>query len=468
MITTMIKKLYQTYTLVLSILILSASCTKLDLQPTDIIDPSKAYRNINDINMGILGVYALVDYTQISLNATVTDEATYPTENNVGNSDAYRWLYNPSSGSVTSLYGIYYQAIDRANRTLAGLEALTFTGADVPTASRYKGELLALRAYLHFELLRAYAASYQAGALGVPYMKVSDIGYPARDNFEVVVSNIKADLAEAKTLMPVTSTDKTRISNRTIVAAIQARTALYEKNWTDAATYSSEVIAAAPLATKAQFPGIWTDANDNEVIWKLKRVGTTDSRVGDFFFRQTGGIVLYAPALKLINTFDQVNDLRYPAYIKFDATRTGTKSPYLVNKYIGGTSTAPGLTDIKLFRTAEMYLIRAEARAESTGDAAGDLNALRAARINGYTNSTFADKPALIDAIYTERYKELAFEGHRFYDLKRRNLPVQRLAADAANASGAVTLLPTQAQYSFPIPAQEVLINKNTVQNPKY
>jgi hypothetical protein len=468
MITTMTKKLYKTYTLVLSILILSASCTKLDLQPTDIIDPTKAYRNINDINMGVLGVYALVDYTQISLNATVTDEATYPTENNVGNSDAYRWLYNPSSGSVTSLYGTYYQAIDRANRTLAGLEALTFTGADLATASRYKGELLALRAYLHFELLRAYAASYQNGALGVPYMKVSDIGYPARDNFEVVVNNVKADLAEAKTLMPATSTDKTRISNRTIVAAIQARTALYEKNWSDAITYSSEVIAAVPLATKAQFPGIWTDANDNEVIWKLKRVGTTDSRVGDFFFRQTGGIVLYAPALKLINTFDQLNDLRYPAYIKFDASRTGTKSPYLVNKYIGGTSTAPGLTDIKLFRTGEMYLIRAEAKAESTGDAAADLNALRAARINGYTNSTFADKPALIDAIYTERYKELAFEGHRFYDLKRRNLPLQRLAADAANASGAVTLLPTQAQYSFPIPAQEVLINKNTIQNPKY
>lgn len=468
MITTMIKKLYKTYTLVLSILILSASCTKLNLQPTDIIDPTKAYRNINDINMGLLGVYALVDYTQISLNATVTDEATYPTENNVGNSDAYRWLYNPSSGSVTSLYGTYYQAIDRANRTLAGLEALTFTGADEATASRYKGELLALRAYLHFELLRAYAASYQPGALGVPYMKVSDIGYPARDNFEVVVNNAKTDLAEAKALMPLTSTDKTRISSRIIVAAIQARLALYEKNWADAITYSSEVITAAPLATKAQFPGIWTDANDNEVIWKLKRVGTTDSRVGDFFFRQTGGIVLYAPALKLINTFDQVNDLRYPAYIKFDATRTGTKSPYLVNKYIGGTSTAPGLTDIKLFRTGEMYLIRAEARAESAGDAAGDLNALRAARINGYINSTFADKTALIDAIYTERYKELAFEGHRFYDLKRRNLPVQRLAADAANASGAVTLLPTQAQYSFPIPAQEVLINKNTVQNPKY
>jgi len=326
---------------------------------------------------------------------------------------------------------------------------------------------LALRAYLHFELLRAYASSYQTGALGVPYMKVSVIGYPARDNFEAVVSNIKADLTEAKTLTSTAFTDKTRIT-RLAIAAMQARLALYEKNWADAITYSTEVITAVPLATKAQFPGIWTDANDNEVIWKLKRVGTTDSRVGDFFFRQTGGIVLYAPALKLINTFDRVNDIRYPAYIRFDATRTGTKSPYLVNKYIGGTSTAPGLTDIKLFRTAEMYLIRAEAQAESNGDAAGDLNTLRNARINGYTNATFTDKASLIDAIYTERYKELAFEGHRFYDLKRRNLPVQRLAADATNASGAVTLLPTQAQYAFPIPAQEVLINKNTVQNPNY
>ncbi|HEY0042813.1 MAG TPA: RagB/SusD family nutrient uptake outer membrane protein, partial [Flavisolibacter sp.] len=235
-----------------------------------------------------------------------------------------------------------------------------------------------------------------------------------------------------------------------------------------AITYSSEVIAAVPLASKTQFPGIWTDANDSEVIWELRRVGTTDSRVGDFYFRQTGGIVLFAPSFKLINTFDRTNDIRFPAYIRFDPTRTGTRSQYLVNKYIGGTATAPGLADIKLFRTGEMYLIRAEAKAESTGSGADDLNALRSARINLYTNVTFPDKPTLIDAIMTERFKELAFEGHRFYDLRRRNLPVQRPPEEAVNASGAVLLNSTQAQYAFPIPATEVLINKNTVQNPNY
>ncbi|QPH41140.1 RagB/SusD family nutrient uptake outer membrane protein [Pedobacter endophyticus] len=463
----MINKIYKQYIFIFSLLLLSAGCTKLDLVPTDTISPDKAYRNINDINLGVLGAYALLDGGTIGVVSTVSDEAMFPTENTVGNSDAFRWLYNSGSGSVTSQYGTFYVAIDRINRTLAGLDALTLTGPDVATGARYRGELLALRAYFHFELLRNYASSYQTGALGVPYMKASAIGYPARDNFETVIADAKADLVDAKPLIPAAFTDKTRIT-KTAVSAIQARLALYEKNWAEAIGYANEVIAAFPLATKAQFPGIWTDANDSEVIWKAKRVGTTDSRLGDFYFRQTGGIVLYAPAFKLINTFDKVNDIRYPAYIKFDATRTGTKSQYLVNKYIGGTSTAPGLTDIKLFRTGEMYLIKAEAEAESTGDAAGDLNALRAARINAYTNVSFADKASLIAAIMEERYKELAFEGHRFFDLKRRNLPVERLAADAVNASGAVTLPTTQAQYSLPIPAAEISVNKNTVQNPKY
>lgn len=460
-------KLYQKYILVFSLLILTASCSKLDLTPTDAISPDKAYRNLNDINMGLLGAYALTDYTPISISSTVSDENTFPTENTVGNSDAFRWLYTAGSGSVTTLYSDYYRGIDRVNRTIAGMDALTFTAAESATAARYRGELLALRAYFHFELLRHYASSYQTGALGVPYMEASAIGYPARDNFEVVIAKAKNDLTAAKNLIPASFTDKTRLT-KTAVAAIQARVALYEKNWADAITYSTEVINAVPLASKAQFPGLWTDANDSEVIWKLKRVGTTDSRVGDFFFRQTGGIVLYAPSFKLIATFDQANDLRYPAYIKFDATRTGTKSQYLVNKYIGGTSTAPGLTDIKVFRTGEMYLIRAEARAESAGDAAGDLNTLRTARINNYVNATFGDKASLVDAIMAERFKELAFEGHRFFDLKRRGLAVQRIAADAVNASGAITLLPTQAQYALPIPASEISVNKNTVQNPNY
>lgn len=450
------------------LLIAFSSCKKLDdVNPTDTIDPSKAFRNVKDLDLGLLGAYAYLDYSLMGSNAIVSDEITVPDENTVSNTEAYRWLYNSGSGSVTSAFDDYYVVIDRLNRVLSAIPNVEVTGSDLALKQRYQGELLALRAYSHLELLRAYASSYDNAALGVPYMKASIISYPARDQFEAVVANIKADLQEAKNLIPASFADRTRIT-RTAVAAIQARTALYERNWAEALSYSTEVINALPLATRTQFADIWTDKSEAEVIWKLKRVGS-DSRIGAFFFRETGGIVLYAPSFELINSFDQTNDIRYSAYITYSPNRGAGKSSYLVKKYIGGDATAPGRADVKLFRTAEMYLIRAEAQAElnpTTPDT--DLNALRAARIQGYAGETFTSKDALITAIYQERFKELAFEGHRFFDLKRRNLPVERLPEDAINAVGAVKLEPAQAQYTFPIPAREISVNRNMEQNPNY
>lgn len=49
---------------------------KLDLVPTDTISPDKAYRNISDINLGVLGAYALLDGGTIGVVSTVSDEAT--------------------------------------------------------------------------------------------------------------------------------------------------------------------------------------------------------------------------------------------------------------------------------------------------------------------------------------------------------------------------------------------------------
>ena len=117
-----------------------------------------------------------------------------------------------------------------------------------------------------------------------------------------------------------------------------------------------------------------------------------------------------------------------------------------------------------------MYLIRAEANAEKglLLAAAQDLNTLRAARINGYVPQVFLTKEALINAILEERFKELAFEGHRIHDLRRKGLSVTRLAEDAINAQGAVLLQPTDKQYYFPIPDEEILANENIEQNPGY
>jgi hypothetical protein len=66
-----------------------------------------------------------------------------------------------------------------------------------------------------------------------------------------------------------------------------------------------------------------------------------------------------------------------------------------------------------------------------------------------------------------ERFKELPFEGHRFWDLKRRNLPVSRDAADAPTATG-TTLPAGNFRFLLPIPNSEVQANPKIQQNPGY
>ncbi|HAL54719.1 MULTISPECIES: RagB/SusD family nutrient uptake outer membrane protein [Sphingobacterium] len=452
------------------------SCNKLDLPPTDNIDASKAFRNLEDINMGVLGAYAPLNSSLIEAVAVVSDEAMLPTENTVSNTASHRWIYDSSSGSVTTSFYDFYMPIARANRVLEALPNISVVASDQNLRDQYAGELYALRAYCHFELLRAYASSYDPEGLGIPYMKRYEVISPARPTVKSNFEDIFADLERAKELVPASFSDNSRIS-KVAISAIQARVSLYAKRWNDAFNFASEAIAGEPLASKADFAKIWKDESQAEVIWKLPRI-IGDSRIGAAFYRETGDIVLYAPSFKLIDQFgtsiQRAEDVRFVNYIRFDASRPTGKSQYAVQKYEGNKSGNRGLADIKLLRTGEMYLIRAEASLEVSNDAVAlsaaskDLNDLRAARISNYISQVYTDKATLLQAIYNERFKELAYEGHRFFDLKRRNLPVERTNQDAVNTSGALKLLPTAAQYCFPIPLDEMKVNKNMKQNPNY
>jgi len=469
-------KIKNIFILLLSTGAVFQSCKKLDTPPYGTIDPSKAFRNLNDVNMGVLGAYEPLGSALIESGAIVSDEVMFPTENTVSNTEAHRWLYNSGSGSVTSAWYEYYNVIDRANRVIEALPNVPVNASNQALLNQYHAELLAIKAYSHFELLRAYASSYNPDGMGVPYMKERFVGSPARESVQSNFENINIDLKAAKDLIPAGFNDNTRIT-KTAIAAIQARVALYAKNWPDAITYATEVINAEPLAPKNDFDKIWTDNSQSEVVWRLERI-VGDSPLGAIFFRQTGGIVLYAPSFKLINLFNRADDIRFTSYITYDQARQdnsgGVKSAYLVKKYNGASAGNPGLTAVKLFRTGEMYLIKAEAELENaTGNggvaaATQTLNQLRSARIYNYVDQTFADKATLVTAIYNERFKELAFEGHRFFDLKRRNLPVERTAQDAVNTAGAIKLEPTKAQYNFPIALLEMNVNKNMRQNPNY
>lgn len=451
------------------------SCDKLNDGPTDFIDPSKAYRNVNDVNMGLLGAYEPLTSELLEVGAIVSDEVMMPMENTVSNASLHRWQYNSSSGSVTEPMNTYYYAISNANFVLKAIPNIPTNGSTQGELNQYHAELLAIRAYSHFQLLRGYASKYEGDGLGIPYMKENSLAGQSRPSVASNFADINADLMAAKEMMPATFSSTIRIT-KTAISAIQARVALYEKDWQNAIKYATEVINSRSLASQSDFPKIWTDESTSEVIWELAREGN-DPRLGAAFYREVGGIVLYAPSFKLINEFNTANDIRFASYIQYDQARydnsDGAKSAYLVNKYVGGNASAPGLTNVKLFRVAEMYLIRAEAEVEQNGSAGitaanSDLNTLRAARISGYTNQTLSTKEEVIAAVYLERFKELAFEGHRFYDLKRRNLPVMRDFQDLTDVITTSQLTNQEAQYCFPIPVNEMKVNKNMVQNPFY
>lgn len=466
-----------------------ASCKEdVDLRPTDQILGDNAFTNVNDLNSGAQGVYGTWQQRRpIYLSAILSDEARQGSGSEYRGVGAilFRWEHTSDAqdfrdaepgGVWTNMYAV----IDRANRVLAGAENVQVQGADAGTRDRIRGEMLALRAFAHFEMLRTYARAYDPAAPGVPYMaeyaQNPSSFRPSRNTSGEVVTRIEADLAEARGLIPANFTNSSRVTRNGVVA-MQARVALYTRSWDSAINRATFVINAQPLTSRANYAALWTtrdlpDNQSSEVIWQLNVTasntgaitGSSDLRVGSLF-QDANQAVQFLPSQKLLNSYDSTADIRFPTFYR-------TSPRIALAKYGVVLPGAPNdfVYDIKVLRTSEMYLIRAEAHAEK-GDlasAAADVNALRAQRITGYVPVVYTSKDQAIADILLERYRELAFEGHRYFDLKRRNLPIQRLLSDVQNNTAIATLEPTNPKYLLPIPQQEIFANPNITQNPGY
>ncbi len=261
-------------------------------------------------------------------------------------------------------------------------------------------------------------------------------------------------------MLPVA--DVVRISQATI-AAYQARVSLLTKDWAGAVTHAKEAILLSGkslITTKTDFLDYWLDNNEIETLWKYRNNVTPQ-----LYWTDTNGDVFFEPSEKLKGEFDRVNDIRFDAYFQ----TSGTPDTAIVFKYPGSPSVSPQVNDIKIVRVAELYLDLAEAYAQQNDltNAAANLNKLRAARIAGYVPVTFSSQADAIQQTLDERFKELCFEGFRFFDLKRNSLPINRLGADVQSANWQ-NLLANDFHFALPIPQHEIFANKNMVQNQGY
>jgi|GEM_PF-513313 len=333
-------------------------------------------------------------------------------------------------------------------------------------ANDIKGQALAIRAYIYFKLANTFAQSYNYSAngahAGIPYITTSDITQPyTRQTVAEVYAGMINDLTAAIELLPAAATDL-RNMNRNAAKALLARTYLYKEDYAQSKKIAAEITEQVPLMTiTAGYP---TD------LFKLKPSTQTET-----LFQISPGVENYFLGLWLGNVdwgirFVATNDIadlliENPDDIRKDWIKDSIiegSAFRLIKKFPKGVTPevnpVPDPPDIAYYspviRSSEMFLTIAEAAAK-LGDentARLHLDALRK-RAAPTIASITATGSALLDSIYKERRKELAFEGLRMYDLQRWKKGVNRMDY----MPGSPSTLPYPSDKAIaPIPLSDV------------
>jgi starch-binding outer membrane protein, SusD/RagB family len=461
-------------------LLVATSCSDLiDITPTHTLSSANVFGKLDDFEPVLNGTYAsmrdLYSYGLFSSVAgdMMSDNMLETTESLVNYKAVTDWTYAADQLRPTEVWRFNYLMINDVNLILENIGR--YEASNQKKANRIKGQALAIRGLMHFNLLQYYAPTFDrnATAAGIPLKTSSEITSPSRASVKDTYDQIIRDLEAALPLLADvdaavnTATRRSRIDAAT-VNGILARVSLYSKEYDRAITFATAAITARPLASRTAFPHIWNDDVADEVLFAVQFNPGEGGPALDVWSPATNR-AQFDPSADLLALYDRTNDIRYTSYFTPGASVPGSvnrAARTVATKYQGKGTARDGAVNFKAFRAGEMYLIRAEARALSNRAAEGlaDLNTLRAARIANFVPGTETGQ-ALIDAIATERRKELWLEGHRWFDLKRTTRIVNRVSC----RPGVVCNLPANSpKWAWPIPQNERLANPNVTQNEGY
>jgi len=450
------------------------------VQPGTVVD-EVAFETIEDLELGLNGVYnTYAMNAQIRFNAVFTDNAKRGFSSNGQQQELFNFFLNSNSAIAETIWADRYGVINFANRVIEGSELVEVEEEDQDQVDNILGQLLALRAIAHFDLLKYYTPDYNnPEAKSAIYMDlVPDINEELpRESVQDLFDLIRQDLLNAQEL--VNEDNGVSFIDKDVVKAYRAELALYSGNNQLALDLSNELIGKYPLADQNQYLNMFADTDTTEVIWQLFK-GQDDTRIGSAFFFNfavTNADPYWEASNQLYNLVEQNVDIRSFALFGPETNIVSENSEdnvIIINKY-PGKGIDPLVNDIKMMRISEIYLIKAEAQAKlnSLPEAAQTVFEIRDARFLTPQNvPTYNDlDEALID-ILKERRIELAFEGQRYLDLKRLggelNLGVTRNEVDCGSFSAPCALPRSSNKFTFPIPQAELNANSNVEQNPGY
>ena len=490
------KKIITLSIALLSLTTFSCKDDYLDTLPTASVDAGAAFSTTKNATAAVNGIYRAMVVRYVGsqgyfgypalmlLQDILGEDMVFSNSSNGWHFNEGRWtVHRSDTGLLSEMpYEMYYRLIGNANLAIANLPNAAGPQED---RDRLMGEALGIRGFAYFNLVQLYGKRYDAATkpnaqLGVPLvLEPTTKGLP-RNTVEEVYAQINKDLTEAAALLPSGRTAKSHI-NKEVATGLLARVALVQQRWADAATYAAAARKGFTVMSVAQYQDGFADVGNPEWMWGFDHIedqteyfGAFHSYIADNFNssvnRQTPKVINSLLYNKIPDT-----DVRAKMWVKAPTAANsivppgGVRAPYIVQKFrLPGTPSTSTMGDVPYMRAAEMYLIEAEALAKQGKDvdAAKVLFDLVSKRDPAYKLSTKTGA-TLVDEIYFNRRIELWGEGHRFLDLKRQNMPLDRNGANHNAAVAVIFDVPAgDPRWEFLIPRREINSNAAIVQNP--
>lgn len=431
----------------------------LEPKPIDQLVDDVVLNEPKDVPQVEIGLYSA--FRPIPPSVVIAGDATSDMLIHNGTFTQYRELgtkeITSANSSVATLWGSIYNTVYIANFILERLP--TISGVKTADRDRVLGAAHYLRGLSYFYALYTFG--------GVPEVLTTSIetnrSIP-RASEQDILQLVEDDFAQALDLLPQTPTGPA-YAGKLAVKAAQARLSLYLQDWATAETLATDVINSKVYKLDSLYSTIVTKDFPVESIFEVGYTifddPGTDNDIGlnNLFVGRREIIPSNQAALALSVTESGDRFLS----IHFDPLKQkGSDNGFSVAKY--GTKDEDN-NNIVVFRLAEIYLIRAEARAHQgnvtgAGSAQADINMLRARAKAPLINA--ATQSQMIDLIEKERVYELAYEGHRWYDLVRTGRASAVMTAFSPNWKDTYNL--------WPIPQRELQNNPALEghQNPGY
>lgn len=444
------------------------------------------FKSASELESALAGAYGDFknEYYQLDyfVNGDAQSDDAYAGGDNPDNFQIDDYQLDAVNRNVSRDWAYLYSTIGKVNNIINNAREVTDPELTPARLEEIIGEASFIRAFMYFQLVQLWGdvplqleevTTISAEKLDEIYAQI----FPARSAKEEVYAQIIADLETALPRVRTTAPHKGFATTGAVNAVLAKVYAAQEPHdWTKVNQYCDAVIAGG-YTLLPEFDQLWNNEmkNSAESIFEINYSGgPTDGNWGVNIFRGVDWKKFNLPSNDLIAAFDTESDLiRKNASIIFedvsglwsDSHYPQTQYPF-INKWrnFGGD----GAQNYIFIRLADILLLKAEALNES-GDVSGAAAIVDQIRDRVNLNPTTAGNQAAMRlAIEKERRLELAYEGIRWYDLKRSGRAIEVMSAAKGPDGNPIGYMLTPERLLWPIPQAELDKNANLTQNPGY